>query len=94
MTDEVAASFAAAGDSTYEALKTDGGKSTVVAAPVTAPRANTAPADTPGRITRFVNVTINTTGKRAQRFDVPLLVTVIDQNGKWLISEVTGGTGP
>jgi hypothetical protein len=94
MTQEVAATFAAAGDSTYEALKTDGGKSAVVAAPVSTPRTNTAPADTPSRITRFVNVTIDVTGKRAQRFDVPLLVTVTDQNGKWLISEVSGGTGP
>ncbi|WP_344168397.1 hypothetical protein [Kribbella lupini] len=94
MTEEVAATFAAAGDSTYEALKTDGGKSAVVAAPVSTPRANTAPADTPGRITRFVNVTIEVTGKRAQRFDVPLLVTVIDQDGKWVISDVSGGTGP
>jgi hypothetical protein len=94
MTAEVAATFAAAGDSTYEALKTDGGKSTVIAAPVSAPRVDTAPTDTPGRITRFVNVTIEVTGKRAQRFDVPLLVTLTEQDGKWLISEVSGGTGP
>jgi hypothetical protein len=94
MTSEVAASFAAAGDSTYDALKTDGGRSTVLAAPVSSPRAGTAPTDTPSRITRFVKVTIDVTGKRPQRFDVPLLVTVVDEDGKWLVSEVSGGTGP
>jgi hypothetical protein len=94
MTTDVAASFTAAGDSTYEALKADGGRSTVLAAPVSTPRADTAPVDTPDRITRFVKVTIDVTGKRPQKFDVPLLVTVVDQNGKWVISEVSGGTGP
>lgn len=94
MTPEVAASFTAAGDSTYEALRTDGGKSTVLAAPVSAPRGDTAPVDTPSRITRFVNITIDVTGKRAQKFDVPLLVTVVNQDGRWLIGEVSGGTGP
>jgi hypothetical protein len=95
MTAEVAASFAAAGDPTYDALKNDGGKSTVVAAPVGAPPANAdAPVDTPDRVTRFVKVTINVTGKNAQRFDVPLLITLSSQNNKWLVSDVSGGTGP
>lgn len=95
MTPEVASSFTAAGDPTYEALRTDGGKSTVLAAPVSAPPPNAdAPVDTPARITRFVKVTIDVTGKRAQRFDVPLLVTLANQNGRWVISDVSGGTGP
>jgi hypothetical protein len=94
MTPEVAASFTAAGDSTYEALQKDGGKSTVLAAPVGSPMANAAPVDTLNRITRLVKVTINVTGKGAQRFDVPLLVTVVSENGQWLISSVSGGTGP
>lgn len=95
MTEEVAASFTSAGDPTYDALKSDGGKSTVIAWPVSAPPANAeAPVDTPARITRFVKVTIDVTGKHPQRFDVPLLVTLVNQNGQWLISEVSGGTGP
>jgi hypothetical protein len=94
MTPEVASSFTSAGDPTYDALKADGGKSTVLAAPVTAPAPDAAPVDTPGRITRFVEVTIEVTGKNAQRFKVPLLVTLSGQDGKWLISEVSGGTGP
>jgi hypothetical protein len=95
MTDEVASSFSAAGDPTYDALKADGGKSTVLSAPVSAPSANAeAPVDTPSRITRFVKVTIDVTGKHAQRFDVPLLVTLTNQNGQWVISDVSGGTGP
>ncbi|MEV5963595.1 hypothetical protein AB0L70_17630 [Kribbella sp. NPDC051952] len=95
MTEEVASSFTAAGDPTYDALKNDGGKSTVIAAPVSAPPANAeAPVDTPGRITRFVKVTIDVTGKHAQRFDVPLLITLVNQSNQWVISEVSGGTGP
>jgi hypothetical protein len=95
MTLEVASSFSSAGDPTYDALKKDGGKSTVIAAPVSAPPVNAeAPVDTPGRITRFVKVTIDVTGKHAQRFDVPLLVTLVNQDNQWVISEVSGGTGP
>jgi hypothetical protein len=95
MTDEVASSFTAAGDPTYDALKADGGKSTVLAAPVSAPPASAeAPVDTPSRITRLVKVTIDVTGKHAQRFDVPLLITLNNQNGQWVISDVSGGTGP
>ncbi|MFG1622765.1 hypothetical protein [Kribbella sp. NPDC049227] len=95
MTEEVAASFTSAGDPTYDALKADGGRSTVISAPVSAPAANAeAPVDTPDRITRFVKVTINVTGNNAQRIDVPLLVTLANQNGQWVISDVSGGTGP
>ncbi|TDD12918.1 hypothetical protein E1218_35205 [Kribbella turkmenica] len=95
MTEDVASSFTSAGDPTYDALKKDGGKSTVIAAPVSAPPANAeAPVDTPARITRFVKVTIDVTGKNAQRFDVPLLVTLVNQNSQWVISDVSGGTGP
>jgi hypothetical protein len=50
--------------------------------------------DTPSRITRLVTVTIDTTGKGARRFTLPLLVTVIPQDGRWVISAVNGGTGP
>ncbi|GAA1687103.1 hypothetical protein GCM10009745_34810 [Kribbella yunnanensis] len=95
MTPEVASSFTAAGDPTYDALKTDGGKSTVIAAPVSAPPANAeAPVDTPERVTRFVKITIDVTGKNAQRFDVPLLITLSSLNNQWLVSDVSGGTGP
>jgi len=95
MTPEIASSFTAAGDPTYDALKKDGGKSTVISAPVSAPLANAeAPVDTPARITRFVKITIEVTGKNAQRFDVPLLVTLVNQDDQWVISEVSGGTGP
>lgn len=95
MTAEVAASFTAAGDPTYDALKNDAGKSSVIAAPVGNPPPNAeAPVDTPARITRFVKVTIDVTGKRPQRFDVPLLITLTNENNQWLVSEVSGGTGP
>jgi len=95
MTPEVASSFTSAGDPTYEALKTDGGKSSVVSAPVGAPPPNAeAPVDTPSRMTRFVKVTIAVTGKHPQRFELPLLVTLVNQDNQWLVSEVSGGTGP
>jgi hypothetical protein len=94
VTPGLGASFAAAGDSTYDALKASNGRSTVAAALVTAPRADVAPVDTDTRVTRLLKVTIQTTGSKPQRFDVPLLITVIAQEGKWLISDVSGGTGP
>jgi hypothetical protein len=94
VTPGLGASFAAAGDSTYDALKASNGRSTVVAAVVSVPRADVAPVDTDTRVTRLLKVTIQTTGTKPQRFDVPLLVTVVAQDGKWLISEVSGGTGP
>lgn len=94
VTPGVAASFAAAGDSTYDALKATNGKSSVVAAVAGPPREDVAPVDTPTRITRLLKVTISTTGTKPQRFEVPLLVTVILQEERWLISDVSGGTGP
>lgn len=94
VTPGVAASFASAGDPTYDALKADNGRSTVAAASVSAPREGVAPVDTSSRITRLLKVTIATTGKKPQRFDVPLLVTVILQDDRWQISDVSGGTGP
>lgn len=92
-TDQVATSFTAAGDTTYEALAADGGRSRVISAPVTAPRPGTAPVDTPARITRLVTISIDVTGKRAGRLVVPLLVTVGLDDDRWVISDVTGGTG-
>ncbi|WP_344216545.1 hypothetical protein [Kribbella sancticallisti] len=94
MTADMAASFTAQGDSTYEALKTDGGTSKVVSAVVTAPKVGTAPTDTPSRISRVVNVVIDVTGSKPQRITVPLLVTVVQENDTWVISDVDGGTGP
>jgi hypothetical protein len=94
VTPGLGASFAAAGDSTYDALKASKGRSTVVAAVVSAPRADVAPVDTDSRVTRLLKVTIQTSGTKPERFDVPLLVTVIAQEGKWLVSDVSGGTGP
>jgi hypothetical protein len=94
MTADMAASFSAQGDSTYEALKTDGGTSSVVSATVTAPKPDTAPTDTADRITRLVTVVIDITGKKPQQINLPLLVTVVQQDGGWVISDVDGGTGP
>ncbi|MEU4393247.1 hypothetical protein [Kribbella sp. NPDC023855] len=94
VTPGVAASFASAGDSTYDALKASNGKSSVVSAVAGAPREDAAPVDTPNRITRLLKVTIATTGTKPQRFEVPLLVTVSLQDDRWLISDVSGGTGP
>jgi hypothetical protein len=94
VTPGLGASFAAAGDSTYDALKASNGRSTVVAAVVSVPRADVAPVDTETRVTRLLTVTIQTSGTKPQRFDLPLLVTVIEQEGKWLVSDVSGGTGP
>jgi hypothetical protein len=93
-TDQVADSFTSAGDSTYDALRAAGGVSRVVAAPVGAPRSGTAPVDTPTRITRLVMVSIDVTGRKPAKFQVPLLVTVVLENGRWVISDVNGGTGP
>jgi hypothetical protein len=94
MTADMASSLSAQGDSTYEALKTDGGASKVVSADVSAPREGTAPTDTPTRISRFVNVVIDISGKKPQRITVPLLVTLVQQGSTWVISDVNGGTGP
>lgn len=94
LTGDMASSFSAQGDSTYDALKADGGTSKVVSAAVTTPKEGTAPTDTTGRISRLVTVVIDLTGKKPQRITVPLLVTVIQENNKWVISDVDGGTGP
>ncbi|MFF1820454.1 hypothetical protein ACFVWG_24330 [Kribbella sp. NPDC058245] len=93
-TSELAATFSSAGDATYDALKADGGVSRVVSVNVAAPRPDTAPVDTPNRITRLVTVKVATTGKRAAQFDIPLLVTVVPEGNRWLVSAVDGGTGP
>ncbi|WP_350277386.1 hypothetical protein [Kribbella sp. HUAS MG21] len=93
-TPELATSFASAGDPTYEALRTSGGTSKVLSVNITAPRPDSAPADTPTRITRLVTVKVQTTGKDAATFDVPLLVTVFRDDARWLVGSVDGGTGP
>jgi hypothetical protein len=93
-TPELADSFSAAGDATYDALKADGGVSKVLSVAVAAPRPDTAPVDTPTRITKLVTVNIATTGKHASQFAVPLLVTVASDDNRWLVSSVDGGTGP
>ncbi len=92
-TDAVSTSFITAGDSTYEALRTSHGTSRVLAAPVTAPRKGTAPVDTPSRISRLVTVKIQVTGSKPATLTVPLLVTLVPQNGDWVISDVNGGAG-
>ncbi|MFC0622898.1 hypothetical protein [Kribbella deserti] len=94
VTAEVAESLVTGGDPTYDSLRLDGGKSSVISAPVTAPRPGSAPVDTPTRISRLVTVTIDITGKNPDRIKLPLLVTLIPQEGKWVISEINGGTGP
>lgn len=93
-TSELASSFSSAGDATYDALAADGGTSKVVSVAIVAPRPDTAPVDTPTRITRLVTIKVATTGKDASQFDIPLLVTVIPQGDRWLVSAVNGGTGP
>lgn len=93
-TSELAAAFSSAGDPTYDALAAGGGTSKVLSVIVTTPREGVAPVDTPTRVTRFVTVKVGTTGKNASEFDVPLLVTVIPQGNRWLVSAVDGGTGP
>jgi hypothetical protein len=94
MTDDLAASFIAQGDSTYDALKVQKGTSQVVSANVTAPKPGTAPVDTAGRITRSLVVVIDISGTKPARITVPLMVTLVMQEGSWVISDVDGGTGP
>lgn len=93
-TPELADSFSSAGDATYDALRTAGGSSKVLSVTTVTPRPDTAPTDTPTRITRLVTVKVQTTGKGAGTFDVPLLVTVVRDGQPWLVSAVDGGTGP
>lgn len=94
LTTEVVESLTSAGDPTYDALRADGGTSSVVAAPVTPPREGSAPVDTPTRISRLITVTIDIKGKNADRITLPLLVTLVPLDGQWVISDVNGGTGP
>jgi hypothetical protein len=94
MTADLASSFAAQGDSTYDALKADGGRSKVISAAVSAPKEGTAPTDTPTRISRLLSAVIDISGKNPQKITVPLLVTLVQQDANWVISDVDGGTGP
>lgn len=94
LSSEVADSFRSAGDPTYEALRTDGGASTVATVQVNAPGPGIAPVDTPTRISRLVTVVIDVTGKRPDRITLPQLVTLISQDDRWVISDVNGGIGP
>ena len=59
------------GHSTYDALKSDGGKFTVTAVKSEMPKPDSAPVDTPTRISRLVTVTIDVTGKRPNRMVLP-----------------------
>jgi hypothetical protein len=94
LTTELADSLTSVGDPTYEALRADEGVSSVSSVQVSAPRPNSAPVDTPTRISRLVNITIDITGKHPGRINLPLLLTLVPQNSQWAISEVNGGAGP
>ena len=94
ITDEVGDSLVAAGDSTYDALKTDGGKSTVASVAVTLPMPDSAPVDTPTRISRLATVTIDITGKHPDRIVLPLVVTLVPEGNVWVVSDLNGGSGP
>ncbi len=94
ITGEVGDSLVAAGDTTYDALKSDGGKSTVATVAVTLPMPDSAPVDTPTRISRLVTVTIDITGKHPDRIVLPLVVTLVPEGNVWVISDLNGGSGP
>lgn len=94
ITSELGESLQSEGDSTYDALKSDGGKSTVTAVKVEMPKPDSAPVDTPTRISRLVSVTIDVTGKRPNRMVLPLLITLVPEGTSWVISDLNGGTGP
>jgi hypothetical protein len=94
ITTELGDSLEAEGDSTYGGLKSDGGRSTVANVKVEMPRPDSAPVDTPTRISRLVSITIDVTGKRANRMVLPLLVTLVPDGTRWVISDLNGGTGP
>ncbi|TDW94441.1 hypothetical protein EV137_1748 [Kribbella pratensis] len=94
ITTELGESLQSEGDSTYDALKSDGGRSTVTAVKVEMPKPESAPVDTPTRITRLVSVTIDVTGKRPNRMVLPLLITLVPEGSSWVISDLNGGTGP
>ncbi|WP_164597446.1 hypothetical protein [Streptomyces sp. SID13031] len=91
---EVADSLLAAGDSTYDALKADGDKSSVASVVVSAPKPDSAPVDTPTRISRLVTVTIDITGKHPDRIVLPLVVTLVPEGTVWVVSDLNGGSGP
>jgi hypothetical protein len=93
-TSELESSFSSTGDATYDALKASSGTSRVVSIALGPPRPDTAPVDTPTRITRLVTITVATTGKDASQFEIPLLLTMIPEADRWLVSAVDGGTGP
>ncbi|HYU04099.1 MAG TPA: hypothetical protein VEL02_09680 [Jatrophihabitantaceae bacterium] len=93
MTSAVAASFASAGDPTYEALKKAHGTSRVVTITSVQPRAGTAPVDTPSRITRLLTLKIQITGARPVQISLPLMITLTGGKSHWLVSDVNGGTG-
>ncbi|TCC33715.1 hypothetical protein [Kribbella sindirgiensis] len=94
ITSELGQSLQSEGDSTYDALKSDGGKSTVASVKVEMPKPDSAPVDTPTRISRLVSVTIDVTGKRPNRMVLPLLITLVPEGTSWVISDLNGGTGP
>ncbi|WBQ02906.1 hypothetical protein [Kribbella sp. CA-293567] len=94
ITDQVGDSLVANEDSTYEALKTDSGKSIVASVTVTTPKPDSAPVDTPTRISRLVTVTIDITGKRPDRIVLPLVVTLVPEDAAWVVSDLNGGSGP
>jgi len=94
ITTELGESLLAGGDSTYDALKSDGGKSTVGSVKVEMPRPDSAPVDTPTRISRLVSITIDVSGKQSSRMVLPMLVTLVPEGAIWVISDLNGGTGP
>lgn len=94
ITDEVSDSLTAAGDSTYDALKADGGKSTVVSVAVDLPRPDSAPVDTPNRISRLLTIIIDVTGKTPDRIVLPLVITLVPEGAVWVVSDLNGGAGP
>jgi len=93
-TSDVSDSLRRAGDSTYDALKAGQGTSRVSAVDVKPPKPDSAPVDTPTRISRLVTVTIDVTGKQPQRIVLPLLLTLAFDGSAWVVSDIDGGTGP
>lgn len=94
MTSDVSESLRQAGDSTYDALKSGQGTSRVNGVNVKPPKADSAPVDTPTRITRLLTITIDVTGKKPQRIVLPLLLTLAFDGSNWVVSDIDGGTGP
>jgi len=92
-TSAVAASFSAAGDPTYEALKAAHGSSRVLSATSAQPRPGTAPVDTPTRITRLVTIKVQIVGTRPAQLTLPMMLTLVGGGSHWLVSDVNGGAG-